>query len=175
MIITISGLVGCGKTTVGKLVARALKIPLLSPTFKDLAQKKGLSLMKFQKLAERDDSIDKEFDEKLKREVKKIGSCVVATWLSPWIIQDANLKVWLDASEKVRAKRISRRDNINIKQALLHIRKRDKQNILRYKKIYGINITNHDDFDLIVRSDEMSAREVARIIVKAAQFLKKGG
>ena len=49
MIIAISGLTGCGKNTLGELLAKELGYKIVSPTFKDLADREGISLIDFQK------------------------------------------------------------------------------------------------------------------------------
>ncbi len=173
MIITISGFSACGKTTVGKLVAESLHLPLLAPSFKDLAREEGISLMEFQEKAKKDHNIDKKFDKVLQKQANENPSCVIATWLCPWVIKGADLKVWLDVSEKVRAARMSGREKISEKEAMVHLQKRDSDNIARYKKVYGTDITNHEDFDLIINSEKMGAKEVAKIIITAAK--KKSG
>ena len=68
MIIAISGLTGSGKNTLGELLAKKLGYHLVCPTFKDLAEKEGISLMEFQKKAEKDPNIDRKFDQLLKEQ-----------------------------------------------------------------------------------------------------------
>jgi cytidylate kinase len=172
MIICISGLSGSGKNTVAKLVAKKLKYRLIDPTFKSLALEKGMTLMQFQKLAEKDKNIDKEFDKKLIEEAKK-GNAVVSTWLGPWMIKDASLKVWLYASKNERAKRIAKRDGMTIEQAKRHITKRDSSNQKRYMKLYNINIFDQSDFDLVLNTEHVPPEKSAEIIVFAAKNLSK--
>lgn len=53
MIIAVSGLTGSGKNTLGELLSKELGYTLVCPTFKDLAAKEGITLMEFQKKAEK--------------------------------------------------------------------------------------------------------------------------
>jgi len=128
MIIAISGLTGSGKNTLGELVAKKLGYKLICPTFKDLAAKEGISLMEFQKKAEKDHDIDKKFDAVLKEMVAKTnGNCVVTTWLGPWIV-DTDLNIKVSAPLGVRAKRVAKRDEITLEEAKKHVKARDEEN-----------------------------------------------
>jgi len=171
--IAISGLGACGKNTVSHIVAKKLGFKVVEPTFKTLAQRENISLMEFQKRANLDFDIDKKFDEALKDECKN-GKCVIATWLGPWMSLRPTFRVWLDVPLTLRAKRVMGRDSFaNIQEALVHLKKRDEDNISRYKKVYGIDILNHKNFDLIVDASNISAEKVAQIIIdKFSQSLK---
>ncbi len=172
MIITIAGMSGSGKNTVGELVAKMLKLKTIEYTFKDYARDMGIDLMEFQKMAREDEKIDREFDKRVAKAAGK-GNCVVTTWLAPWTVKKAGLRVWLDASEGTRAKRIAKREKMSQKAALAHLKKRDKDNITRYKKLYGIDITDKGIFDLIIKTDHILPEDIADAIVLTAQSLKK--
>lgn len=165
MIITVSGLTGSGKNTIGELLAEKLGYKVVSPTFKDLARKEGISLMEFQKKAEKDHAIDRKFDELLKEQASE-GNCVVTTWLAPWIL-DAGFRVYLDVPVAIRAKRIAERDSMGNANALKHVTERDAQNKRRYMDVYGIDISDKKKFDLIIKiSDQTPAQIVAEILNK---------
>ncbi|MBS3068863.1 cytidylate kinase family protein [Candidatus Micrarchaeota archaeon] len=173
MIICISGFCASGKNAAGEYVAEKLGMRLVSPTFKDLAKAEGITLMEFQERAaqSKDGEIDRKFDLELRRQAND-GHCVITTWLGPWIVENADLRVWLYAAEAVRAKRLAAREKISTQEALMHIRKRDEGNVARYKKVYGIDITAHDDFDLQIDVESLSAQQVAQKIIDAA--MEKG-
>jgi cytidylate kinase len=145
MIIAVSGLTGSGKNTLGELLASKLGYRLVCPTFKDLAKKEGVSLMEFQKRAEKDPGIDRKFDAMLKEEAGK-GDCVVTTWLGPWMVE-ADVRIKVFAPLGVRAQRIAARDGMGLVQAMKHIKARDDANRKRYKKLYKIDIDDEDIFD----------------------------
>lgn len=148
MIIAVWGFTGAGKNTLGKRIAEKLNYRLVSPTFKDLAEKEGISLMELQRKAEKDHNIDKKFDELLKEEVAG-GNCVVTTWLGPWMV-DADVKIKIDVSEDERARRISGRDNMSLEEALEHVKERDENNKKRYYDVYGIDISDESVFDVVL-------------------------
>jgi len=173
MIIAISGKSGSGKDTVGRLVAKELGISVLSMTFKDLAKEKGISLMAFQELAAGDSGIDKAFDGLLEKRAYEQRDCVVTTWLGPWIIKRAELRVFLDAPEAVRAKRIAGREGITGQQALAHLRERDGQNKQRYLALYGIDIDDRKIFDMAVETADKTPEQIASLIVAKARKKKQ--
>ena len=160
----------CGKNTVGEYVAEMLNLRIVDPTFKDIASAEKISLMEFQKKAanSKNGEIDKKFDDELRRQAAA-GNCVITTWLAPWMVKNADFCVWLSASEKVRAKRLCGREGMSKEEALAHIKKRDADNIARYKKVYGIDITKHENFDLQINVEKTNAKEVAEKIVKAVK------
>ncbi len=170
MIITVSGLTGSGKNTIGELLAEKLGYKVVSPTFKDLAKKEGLSLMEFQKKAEKDHNIDRKFDKLLKEQAAE-GDCVVTTWLAPWIL-DADFRVYLDVPAEVRAKRIARRDNMGAKEALKHLTERDNENRKRYLAVYGIDIFDRTKFDIIIKNEDRSPGEFVEDIMKKIKTMK---
>jgi cytidylate kinase len=167
MKIAISGLTGSGKNAVGERVAKELGIKGISHTFKSLAKEKGIGLLEFQRMAELNPKYDRELDGRIKREAGK-GSCVVFTWLGPWIVK-ADLRVWLNAPEKVRAARIAKRDGMKKGEALRHLRKRDKDNRRRYMRLYGIDIFDHSGFDMELNTVSFTPDGLSSIIIAAAK------
>lgn len=163
MIIAISGLTGCGKNTLGELLAKKLGYKLVCPTFKDLAEREGVSLMEFQERAKEDPDIDKKFDEMLKEEAQ--GDCVVTTWLGPWIV-DADLRIRLDAPLETRAERIAERDGMKPEDALKHVKERDEGNRERYKRIYNIDIYDESVYDVSLDSGKYKPEELLEMVLE---------
>ena len=170
MIICISGLSGSGKNSVGVEVAKLLSLRVVDPTFKTIAAKQKMSLMEFHKKAEKEHSIDKQFDAHLIADAKR-GNCVVTTWLGPWMIKDADIRVWLYAPSAVRAKRVAGRDGMTPEQALAHITDRDESNHHRYNEVYKINIYDHSGFELVINTEKFVPAQTAQIIAAAARAI----
>lgn len=167
MRIAISGLSGSGKNAVGERVAEKLGIRGIGLTFKSMAEEKGVELLEFQRMAERNPKYDRGLDSRIRKEAKK-GSCVLFTWLGPWIVK-ADLRVWLNAPEEVRASRIARRDGMKKGEALRHLRRRDRDNRRRYRRLYGIDILDHSGFDMELNSSSFTPGGLASIIIAAAK------
>lgn len=171
MIIAISGFTGSGKNTLGELLAKELGYRLVCPTFKDLAKDEGISLMEFQKRAAKDPGIDKKFDALLKK-MAAGGDCVVTTWLGPWML-DADVRIRVFAPLKTRAERIAKRDGMEPEEAARHVKKRDSQNIKRYKKVYGIDIESDDNFDACLSSRTYRPEELLEIALTVIEAKKR--
>lgn len=167
MKICISGLSGSGKNSVGSLVASKLGYRLVNPTFKTIAKKQNMGLLDFHKKAEADHRIDEDFDARLVAQARG-GDCVVTTWLGPWMIKDATIRVWLYAPSHVRAARVAARDAMSLQEAQKHISERDESNRLRYLEIYKIDIYDHSGFDLVINSERFLPAQSAGIIASAA-------
>ncbi len=167
MIIAVWGFTGAGKNTIGRLIAEKLGYRHVCPTFKDLAEKEGISLIEFQRRAEKDHNIDRKFDELLKEEAAG-GNCVVTTWLGPWMV-DADVKIKIDVPENVRAERIAKRDGMPMAKALKHVKERDRNNIKRYYEVYKIDITDDSVFDAVLdgrKSPEELLEDSFKVIKK---------
>lgn len=166
MIIAVSGLTGSGKNTLGELLAKELGYKLICPTFKDLALKEKISLMEFQKKAEKDENIDKKFDAVLKEMVAKTnGNCVITTWLGPWMV-DADFRIKVSAPLEIRAERVAKRDGMTVAQAKKHVKERDDNNQKRYKKVYGIDIYDESKFDAVLNSGIYKPEQLLKMSLK---------
>jgi cytidylate kinase len=155
MMITVGGSIGSGKSTLARKLAQKYNLTYYSvgDIMRALAKDKGLSILQFSLLAEKDPSIDKELDEKQKELAK--GDCVMDSRLGAYILE-ADFKIWLDASLETQAERISERDGKPTEDALEHIARREASETERYRKIYGINIADQSVYDLILNTDNLS-------------------
>jgi len=122
-------------------------------------------------LAEKDPKFDKMVDEYQKKEAEK-GNVVVEGRLSGWVIDKADLKVYLMAPLEVRAKRVANRDNKSFDEALEDIKFRETSESKRYKEIYGIDINNLEIYDLVLNTSKWQAEEIAEIIKFAVRLRK---
>jgi len=166
MIITVGGLIGSGKTTVARALAKTFKLRHISAgeVFREMAVKRGLSLAEFSELAESDHSLDKEVDER-QEELASSGNAVVDGRLSGWML-DADFKIWLKAPLEVRIKRIAKRENKDFKQALEETKHREESELKRYREIYGIDIHDLSPYDVVINTGLWDADEVISIIEK---------
>ncbi|MFH0836297.1 MAG: cytidylate kinase family protein [Candidatus Micrarchaeota archaeon] len=177
MRVAISGLSGCGNSTVSKLVAEKTGFPRFNYTFHDLARDLGEEFMDFHAKAASNPGIDLELDRKQQAFINENKHCVVGTRLAVWM-DDAKLlekiggervkldfKVWLDAPLEERARRVAEREGGSQDEAQAEVIARDLDNALRYKKLYGIDVSKHGFVDLAINSEELTAEEVSQRIV----------
>ncbi len=165
MRVAISGRSGCGNTTVSTLVADRMNYELINFTFRSLAKEKGIDFWQFCNMAENDDEIDKELDNRQVEMALAVEDCVLGSRLAIWMLKNADLKVYLHASMKERAMRIQKREGGSFNQRLEETQRRDEKDTARYKKIYNIDNTDSSVADLVINTDDLEPIEVATIIV----------
>lgn len=173
MRIAISGRSGCGNTTVSTLVSQITGYPLINFTFRNLAEERGVDFWTLSRMAEEDDSIDLELDRRQVEMALEQESCVLGSRLAIWVLKEADLKVYLEASLEVRVSRIHRREGGSLEERLAETRQRDLNDTERYKRIYSIDNTQSDIADLVINTDNLSAQEIAALIVEAASSRQK--
>ena len=166
MRIAISGKSGCGNTTVSTLVADRMNYELINFTFRTLAKEKGIEFWQFCNMAETNDEIDKELDNRQVEMAHAAKDCVLGSRLAIWMLENADLKVYLHASMEERAMRIQKREGGSFHQRLEETTRRDEKDTARYKRIYNIDNTDSSVADLVINTDTMEPIEVADVIVK---------
>lgn len=172
MIITISGLHGTGKSTIGKLIAKALGLTFYSTgeAFRELAYKQKMSLKEFTKYVENNPNIDLELDEKIV-EIAKKGDVLIDSQLSGFLLEDiADFRIYLVCPIDVRVNRMGSRDQTPYKEKLKETTLRERSEAIRFKKLYNIDLTDmnkiNENFDLIINTENLSIEEVVDIILK---------
>ena len=174
VIITMSGPHGTGKSTYAKALAEALGLRYVSAgeLFRDLAKQNSLSLEAFSHRAADDPSIDRMLDERTKAEAEK-GGVVIDAQLGAWMVKDlADVKILLTAPDEVRFKRIAERDGSDMAHAMRETENRESIQKQRYKKYYGIDVTDLSIYDLKIDTSEYPIEAAKRIIVESVgQFL----
>lgn len=165
-IIAIGGLHGIGKSTVAKALAKHFKLRYISAgkAFRQMAKRKTLTLQGFSKLADEDPSIDLEIDNFIKIEAEK-GDAIAEGQLASWMLKDtADMKILLTAPEKVRIKRIARREKISFDEAKKKTAIREKIEKERYEKYYNIDISDVSIYDLIFDTSLLRKEETIKTL-----------
>lgn len=171
VVIAISGTAGSGKDTVGRLLAKRLKLRTIKSTMKSYAKGKGIDVLEFEKkYAMNSSKYDKEMDAWQKEQVRK-GNCVLVSMLSALNASKADLKVFLHCSEDVRADRVARRDGIPKSKALKYVRDRDNTFRNRVKRLYHVDFWNPYLYDLRIDTGKYNPQRCVDIIVRE---LEKG-
>lgn len=164
MRIAISSLSGCGNTTVSTMLAQRLGYKLINFTFRQLAAEKGIDFWTFCSMAENDDNIDRELDRRQVEMAMAETDCVLGSRLAIWMLEEADLKVYLKASSRTRAMRILSREGGSLEERMRQTEGRDRHDSARYKRIYGIDNTDTSQADLVIDTDERSPEQIVGII-----------
>lgn len=172
MRIAISGKSGCGNTTVSTLLAKKTGFPMVNFTFRQMAQERGVDFWTFCEMAEKDDNIDRELDKRMVEMAMQTENSILGSRLAIWNMQEADLKVYLTASDEERARRITKREGGTIEEQLEITRKRDTNDTERYKRIYGIDNNDTSVADLVIDTEGKTPEEIVDIILNASYNLK---
>ena len=171
LIITVSGPHGTGKSTYAKALAEALNLRYVSAgeLFRDLAKQHKLSLEDFSRRAADDPSIDRMLDERTKAEAKK-GGVVIDAQLGAWMVGDqVDVKVLLTAPDAVRFKRIAGRDGRDMTDAMRETENRESIQRHRYRKYYGIDVTDLSIYDLKIDTSLYPIDKTKAVIIDAVR------
>jgi cytidylate kinase len=184
MIITISGTPGSGKSTVAKAIGKALKLKHFSAGdfMRALAADKGVSLAELSKEAEKSDKIDREIDartvELFKREDNFVIDSRLAFHFAPKSLKV--VKIFLICNTKEAARRIygdvlSNKRSVESdiktqKDAEKAIASRMKSEVKRYKKYYGVDYLDEDNYDFVLDTSNIS---IDGAIGKVLEFVYK--
>ncbi len=175
LVIAISGPPGSGTTTIGKKVAKRLKLRFFSPGlyYKKLSKEKeeakaALELWKT-KLGS-SEKLHKHIDDLQVKEAKK-GNAVIEGTLSVHFLKNLSKhKIWLDVPLKVRAERTAKRDKIPVNAALKEISQREDIERREWKRMYGFDYFDQKyDADFVLDSSNLTP---SQSIDKIIEFIK---
>lgn len=187
MIVIVSGLPGSGKSTLVEKIAEEfnLKAIFASGILKQIRKKEEADFKKAEKgygfwETEKGRAFTKErlseleYDRKLDKELLRIAkdekNVVFDSRTMPWLYKGEAFKIWLKASQGVRAKRIAERDNKEKEEVLKTMKARYETDKKIYKKLYDFDLgIDFSPFNLVIDSDDLSIEEVfniARLAIK---------
>ena len=170
MKITVSGIVGSGKTTISGMIAGALGLEghSVGKIMREMAVEKGLTLQEFTEVAKVDKEIDFELDRR-QRELNSGTGFVMDSRLGFYFIPDS-FKVFLKVDLDEAARRIygadrSEENYSGVDECLEYLEKRIDSEKVRYKQCYDIDFPCEEGFDLVIDTTCKSPDEVVRIIL----------
>lgn len=181
MIITISGRPGSGKSAVATRVAEALGLRHVSAGdfMREMAEERGMSILELSRSAEERAEIDREIDARTVRLGEANDDFVMDARLG-WHFLPHSVKVFLEVRPDVAAERIygakrgSERENTDLEATQRAIESRTASEVKRYRDYYGIDYGDHDQYDLVVETSQMSVAEVVQSIVDYVGQVESG-
>ncbi len=169
--ITVSGPSSSGKTTICKELSDrfGLKYVSAGKIFREYAKERNMPIEKFSKV--RDKIVDYEIDKQTLKEAMT-GGCVMDGRLSGWVAGDwADIKIYVECNAVTRAKRYSKKMDIDFEDALRKIEKRDKHDNGKYLKLYGVDLFDKSIYDVIIVNESMSIREFKKVAIEKVKEL----
>ncbi len=180
-----SGMAGSGKSSLARKMAEKFRLKYLAggDILKEMAEKEGYRVsgndwwetqegIKFLGKRKKDFRFDMELDKIMLQKAEE-GGCALTSWAIPWL-GAKGIKIWVEAAEEVRAKRIAGRDGIPYKSALKLIKTRDRENIALYRKMRGYTLGRDlGVFDIVLDANKKGIEELAGEIT--AFILKRRG
>jgi len=181
MIITISGIPGSGKSTVGKFIAQKLGYKFLSmgDMRGAIALKNHLTIDELNKIGEKEDWTDRQVDNYQRQLGQEEDNLIVEGRVSFHFIPNS-YKVFLNVETKEAARRALENraertdeklpDSLEETEKQLIERLHSDQN--RYQKHYQIDYLAPSNFDLFLDTTNLSIQEVVDIILDKIKALR---
>lgn len=174
-IITITGDLGSGKSTVSKLLQEQLHYNYIytGKIQRMIADRYCMTTMELNKYAETHPEIDEEIDSKFKS-LNHSSKLIVDSRLA-WFFIPQSFKVYLKTELMVAINRISTDDQrINEsyssrEEAAEHIIARKESENKRFMELYGVDCSDLSHFNLVIDTSNIPAKQVAERIINAYQ------
>lgn len=174
--ICVCGLAGSGKSTLAKRLAEKYKLRYFSggDALKALAMEEGYRNvergwwespegMRFLERRSKDREYDTAIDDKL-LEMAQLGNVILDSWTMPWLLKKG-FKIWLEASQETRARRIAQRDGMTLVDATEALKNKERHTKDIYKQLYGFSLgEDYEPFHLILDTDGLEAEEVFQVL-----------
>ncbi|MBI4280635.1 cytidylate kinase family protein [Candidatus Uhrbacteria bacterium] len=173
MIITLSGLPGSGKSTVGRRLAERLgyRFYSMGDLRGKMALERHLTIDELNVLGEKEEWTDREVDEYQEKLGKTEDNLVIDGRLSFHFIPPS-FKIFLTVDPRVGAERIFARQRpdektaSSIEELQKQLQERVASDEARYGRWYGLNFRHPKNFDLVIDSTNLAPEEVVNRILK---------
>jgi cytidylate kinase len=180
MKITIGGLSGTGKTTLGRSIADRLGASFVSSgdIFREEADKRGVSLLDMHILAKQDYGIDRAIEENAGHYGKTHDSFVFDGRLAWYTIPDS-FKICVISDDSVRLERIRVRDSqkkgIQLSPESVRVETFGRENEMReqYNCIYGIHdYMDKSHYDFVINTTGLTLEQAIEIVY--SEIVRRG-
>lgn len=174
MRICIGGQPGSGTTTLGKALAAKYGLDFYSggTFFRESAKERGMTLAEFGELAKANPEIDYDLDRRQTQFAKDNDNFIIESRLCGWMVENADLKILLTASQRCRAGRIAEREGISPETSYEQTVEREACEAARYLEYYKIDILSTEPYDLVISTELFNPEAVLSIASAAVDALK---
>jgi len=176
LFITVSGPPGCGATTLCSRLAESMDCPYVSggDIFREIAENRDMTLTQLSAKAQESDEIDRALDRRLREIAEEWGMAnkpfILESRLAGRLAGDrADLRIYLDAPEEVRKKRIENREETRAEMGV-----REVGEAGRYQSYYEIDVDDLAFYDLHLNTARWSQRGVFELVRTAIERYDPG-
>lgn len=169
-IVTLSGDIGGGKSSVAHILKASLGYQLISAggIQREIAASMGLTTLQLNVWSAKDRSVDDKIDSHTKM-LGETGDRIIVDSRLAWHFIPAAYKVFLSVDPSVGALRVfeaSRSDerHNSLAEALENNQSRTRLEAARYRTLYGIELRDYRNYDLLVDTSFASPEAVAATI-----------
>jgi cytidylate kinase len=181
MIISITGDLGSGKSTVSNILKERLNCDYIytGRIQREIADKYRMSTLELNKYSETHPEIDEEIDATFKR-LDDADNLIVDSRLA-WFFIPKSFKVYLKTDVAVAAGRISKdrlrksETYVTDEEAVRDIIARKESENRRYLELYGADCSDMTNFDMVIDCSHIKPEEVADAVIAGFQTAGNAG
>ena len=168
--ITVSGHPGSGTSTLVEALMAHYSWKSLNggDVFRQEAARRGMSLGEFGELCKSDLNVDRELDRLLQQQMQDGTSEIVESRLAGWWahrLEIPCIRLWLDADEIERAKRVTHREGGSIEDALDANRNRSAVDAERFMELYQILPEQREPYTTVLDATNLGSEEVLAAVI----------
>ncbi len=171
--ISLAGEIGSGKSTVGQILSEKYNLETVSIGYilRAMAKEYGMNVNEFNAYMEAHPEIDGVLDGKLKSYEQSNGKFLFDSRMA-WHFVPSSFSVYIKVSVETAAVRImkagrSSEQYNSLDEAVKRIKARQQSERLRYKTLYGVDVSNLDNYDFVVDGENKSPEQIAAEICSA--------
>ncbi len=173
LILTVSGLIGSGKTSVCRQMENLTgwRVVSAGTILRRMAEESGLSVIEFNERAKTDASIDRQIDDSLVALRNSAEPLIVDSRLA-WHFIPSSFKIHLVVDKDIAAERVfsARRTDESYQtaaEAYAANAQRQKLENERFQHFYGIDCERWQNYDFVLDSGTLPPQELAAYALKA--------
>lgn len=179
--ITLTGELGSGKSTVANFLISKIPFRIVSAglLFRQLAAEHNMSAKEFNEFIENNPKYDNYVDDTIAA-LGKTDDKIIFDSRMAWHFVPNSFKIYLYVDVDVATDRIfndtgrvseSYSDKATARQEIID---RRKSEILRYKTFYGCDVSDYNNFDLVVDTSFASKDEINELVLKCFKAFEEG-